>query len=213
MVRIPFRRRRDPVAPPPLEDHRAYVGGLWHEVGKLQFDFLLARGLRPDHVLLDVACGSLRGGVYFIDYLEPGNYLGIDREQKLIQLGLDHELAPGVAEEKRPEFVVSDSFEFDRFSKRPDVSLAQSLFSHLTAGDISLCLTRLRPIVAAGHSFYASFNEGTSAGNPGTSDSHGYFAYGVDELSTLAAAAGWDTDYLGDWGHPRGQKMMRFVAA
>ena len=43
--------------------HRAFVGGdgdLWDRIGRLQFDFLVSQGLRPEHVLLDFACGSLR---------------------------------------------------------------------------------------------------------------------------------------------------------
>jgi len=104
--------------------HRAYVGGLWDEIGKLQFEFLVSQGLAPHHVLLDIACGSLRGGVHFIPYLEPGNYLGIDKEAELIQLGRREELPAGLEDERRPEFVVSGSFEFDLFTKRPDYALA-----------------------------------------------------------------------------------------
>src|ERR1700678_1283527 len=45
-----------------LLGHREYVGGLWEVIGKLQFDFLISRGLKPEHVFLDIACGPLRGG-------------------------------------------------------------------------------------------------------------------------------------------------------
>jgi len=84
----------------------------------------VSQGLAPHHVLLDIACGSLRGGVHFIPYLEPGNYLGIDKEAELIQLGRREELPAGLEDERRPEFVVSGSFEFDLFTKRPDYALA-----------------------------------------------------------------------------------------
>jgi hypothetical protein len=40
-------------------DHRAYVGGLWEEIGTLQFEFLLRQGLAPSDCFLDIACGSL----------------------------------------------------------------------------------------------------------------------------------------------------------
>ena len=59
--------------------HRQYVGGCWDEIGRLQFDYLVSQGLRPNHYLLDIACGSLRAGIHFIPYLEPGHYLG-DRQ-------------------------------------------------------------------------------------------------------------------------------------
>ena len=56
--------------------HRLFVGGvddfLWTRIGELQFDFLRAQGLRPNHVLFDIACGALRGGVHFINYLDAG---------------------------------------------------------------------------------------------------------------------------------------------
>ncbi len=42
--------------------HRDMVGGMWEEIGRLQFEFLRARGLKPSHRLLDIGCGSLRGG-------------------------------------------------------------------------------------------------------------------------------------------------------
>jgi len=48
-------------------------------MGQWQLDFLVGQGLRPWHCLLDLACGSLRAGVRFIDYLEPGHYLGFLR--------------------------------------------------------------------------------------------------------------------------------------
>lgn len=38
------------------------VGGDWEKIGKLQFEFLVSRGLRPHHRMLDIGCGTLRGG-------------------------------------------------------------------------------------------------------------------------------------------------------
>jgi hypothetical protein len=52
--------------------HRGFIGGLWDELGRLQVDFPVSEGLEPAHVLLDIGCGSLRGGVHLIPYLEPG---------------------------------------------------------------------------------------------------------------------------------------------
>ena len=41
--------------------HREFVGGHWDQIGELQFGFLIRQGLKPGHVFLDIACGSLRG--------------------------------------------------------------------------------------------------------------------------------------------------------
>ena len=66
------------------ELHREEVGGLWDKIGKLQFDFLKKMGLRSEHYFLDVGCGSLRGGIHFINYLEPSRYFGIDKNNELL---------------------------------------------------------------------------------------------------------------------------------
>ncbi len=193
--------------------HRGYVGGLWEEIGKLQFDFMVGRGLAPEHVFLDIACGSLRGGVHFIQYLDRGNYLGIEKERTLVKRGLSRELPRGVRRDKRPEFVISDAFEFDRFSRQASFSLAQSLFTHLVPPQIELCLANLRAYAPRGHESYATFNAGDSTANPAASDDEKRFSYKPEELAAIGERNGWSCDYIGEWGHPRGQVMMRFLAS
>jgi len=192
--------------------HRWYVGEMWDEMGRLQFDFLVAQGLMPHHVLLDIACGCLRGGVHFIRYLDPGHYLGVEKQRRLLELGVREELGAPLYELKRPELLVSGDFEFCRLSRAPDWSLAQSLFTHLCERDLLRCL-ELRRWVARGHSLYASFFAGDSGHNPGRSHFQARFVYEPDELARLAESQGWRPELLGDWGHPRNQQMMKFVAA
>jgi hypothetical protein len=193
--------------------HREYVGGMWEEIGQLQFDFLRAQGLRPENVLLDIACGSLRGGVHFIRYLDDGNYLGIEKEEALVQHGLETELPLDVREAKHPELLISDAFEFERFSKQPDFSLAQSLFTHLVESDIELCLGNLRQSVPAHHRCYATFFSGSSDRNTDQSHAHAKFEYEPEQLAAMGERNGWQGDYIGEWGHPRGQLMMQFAVA
>jgi len=190
---------------------------MWDEIGKVQLDFMIGQGLQPHDVLLDVACGSLRAGRLFIDYLEPGNYLGLDHNRWLIRAGLRYEVPKAVQRKKRPEFVVSDSFEFRKLSKRPSYAIAQSLFSHLTKDDIALCLGNLIEVMPEGGRFYATFvprryvPPGYS--NPNESADDETFAYDTAELLNLGTAAGWETSYIGDWSHPRGQEMLAFAKA
>lgn len=190
--------------------HREYVGGKWEEIGRLQFDFLVEQGLKPGHCLLDIACGCLRGGIHFIQYLEPGNYLGIDKERTLIDIGIQSELGQEIYEQKKPELIVSDAFEFHKFSKQPDFSLAQSLFSHMNESDICLCLKKLRQFVGSGHTFFATFQEGGSSGNPQESHSHKRFEYTRAAMEGFGERNGWAATYIGHWNHPRDQKMMKY---
>ena len=74
--------------------HRKRVGGLWDEVDRLQFDFLVRQGLRPQHRLLGVGCGCgcFRGASNSRRYLEPGRYYGLDADASLIEADFIEEL-------------------------------------------------------------------------------------------------------------------------
>jgi hypothetical protein len=191
-------------------NHRKYIGGYWDKIGLLQYNFLVTQGLLPAHCLLDIGCGSLRGGVHFIPYLEAGNYLGLDRNEALVKCGIEQELDAAIYAEKRPSFVISDCFEFHRFSKRPQFSIAQSLFTHLTALDVSLCLKNLRNFIEVGHLFFTTFYQGLSERNPKRSDSQKGFSYTIDEMENFGRMTGWKGTYIGNWGHPRHQMMMKY---
>lgn len=194
--------------------HRGYVtvvGDRFDEMGRNQLSFLVRHGLTPDDVLCDVGAGCLRGGRFLIDYLAPGNYLGLEGEGRLVELGIQHELGEGVYRDKRPEFVISYDFEFDRFSKAPTVAWAVSLFSHLNERDIRRCLSNLADRVEARCRFFASFFE-TDRPTPNFKASHSHLAfyYTRAEMERFGAESGWTAAYLGDWGSPSGQKMMTY---
>src|ERR1700679_133746 len=91
------RRLRSQRSPANDGQHRSAVGGMWDEVGQLQFEFLVSEGLAPDSYLLDMGCGSLRGGIHFISHLEPSHYFGIDRTPRLLAAGETELERAGVA--------------------------------------------------------------------------------------------------------------------
>ena len=201
-----------------LMGHREYIGGpgeMWERIGQLQFDLLLSRGMEPSHHLLDIACGSLRLGVKAISYLEPGHYHGVEKERSLIDAGIEEELGSALYEEKRPELIVSDSFEFDRLSARPDYAMAQSLFSHLVPQDIDLCFRNLRPAMKPDSLFYATYFLAAAGGTSNPSRSHALerFAYSVEEMLSFGARHGFTGNYIGDWNHPRGQVLVEYRLA
>jgi SAM-dependent methyltransferase len=71
-------------------------------------DLLMARNLRPDHVVVDYGCGSFRLGKSLIQYLEPGKYWGLDVTDQFFAAGFDF-LGETLKREKRPEARVIDS--------------------------------------------------------------------------------------------------------
>jgi len=193
--------------------HRDYVGGDWDWIGRLQFEFMLTHGLRESDVLLDIGCGSLRGGLHFIRYLNCAHYLGLEKEEVLIKEGLERELGDKMLREKAPEFVISSRFEFHRFSKRPTFALAQSLFSHLSPEDIGLCLRNLRTFAPAGCVFYATFFECVhSQKTYSKSHSHLSFYYTRLQMETLGRLHKWKPTYIGKW-NAGAQVMIEYVAS
>jgi SAM-dependent methyltransferase len=197
--------------------HRDMVGGLWDEIGRLQFEFLKKRGLLPEHTLLDVGCGSLRGGVHFVQYLHDERYCGLDINASLIEAG-KVELAAGRLLDKRPQLLVNDGFEFSRFAIQFDFALAISVFTHLFMNHISRCLVEIRKVLKPNGKFYATFFQAPHSiclspilhepGSVTTFYDSDPFHYSHDELKMLAANAGLLVELIGDWEHPRSQKMV-----
>jgi SAM-dependent methyltransferase len=197
--------------------HRRLVGAQWDTMGRKQLDFLVEHGLRPDHRLLDVACGSLRAGRHLVDYLEPGNYYGIDHSADLIDAGYYHELDDAQRQRlPRENLTVNGSFRVADLGQTFDVALANSLFSHLNLSHVRLCMARVAEALDPGGRFFATFfemDEDAAVDAPGgkggkqRSYRNPYWHYRSD-MEWAASRADADFTYIGDWGHPVGQRMF-----
>jgi SAM-dependent methyltransferase len=197
--------------------HRSFVGGLWHEIGTLQFKFLLKQGLLPSHKVVDIGCGALRCGIPIIRYLDAGNYFGFDINASLIEAG-KHELNLAELNAKRPILLVNDKFELERLGNSFDFAVAQSLFTHLDMNLIVRCLIKVRNVLRPGGKFFATFFLAPSPGylapihhEPGgavTNLDSDPFHYSFSEIEWLARIAGLSAELIGDWNHPRNQQML-----
>jgi len=200
--------------------HREMVGGLWEEVGKLQFDFLVGRGLRPGHRLLDVGCGALRGGVHFVRYLERGRYCGLDVNESLLAAGRQELERAGLAG-RDAQLIADEAFSARRFGVKFDFALALSLFTHLPMDPIVRCLVEVRDVLAPGGRFFATWFEAPRPASlepirhePGgvtTRYDADPFHRSFAEMQALAAFARMEVERIGDFGHPRGQRMLCFT--
>jgi hypothetical protein len=153
-VHIPWLR-------PPLA-HRGYVGPaeFYDLAAAGQFNLLTLLGLREEHHLLDIGCGSLRGGRLFLTYLSPGHYYGIEPNRWLVQQGLRKEVGRSMGRLKRPHFSYDDSFTLTTFGRQFDFIVAQSIFSHAAAVQIRRCLSEAKQVMHTESLFLATFLEG-----------------------------------------------------
>ncbi len=199
--------------------HRSFVGGLWAEIGSLQFEFMREAGLKPGHKLLDVGCGCMRGGLYFMEYLNKGDYYGYDINQSLIDAGMI-EIEKSGLQEKSPNLLVGERFSFNEFEVKFDYLISISLFTHLNINNIICCLARAKDVISDEGKYFSTFFESKHsahldpiAHHPGgikTYCDQDPYHYSRKELSFMAEAAGLKMEYIGDWKHPRAQKMAVF---
>ncbi len=202
--------------------HREVIGGLWDEVGKLQFDFLRANGLTPASRLIDVGCGCLRGGVYFVEFLGPGNYYGMDISEELLNAGYNVELRGRDLQDKLPRanLVADGEFQFSKCPVTFDIGIAQSLFTHLPVTHIWRCLSRLNPSMVGGGKLFATFflvpddhPIGVPFDHPHGTQSFDHkdpYHYRFRQVEQLCDDLPWHPVLIGEWGHPHDQQMVLF---
>ena len=200
--------------------HRNMVGGLWDEIGNLQFEFMKTSGLLPKHKLVDIGCGAMRGGIHFVRYLNKGNYFGLDVNASLIAAGKLELDAVGLLN-KSPTLLVNDQFELSLLCEKYDYAIALSVFTHLFMNNIMRCLIEVAQVLKPDGKFYATFFQSPRSGflrpihhEPGgviTYYDRDPFHYSFSELKNLAATANLNTQLITNWEHPRNQKMLCFT--
>ncbi len=203
--------------------HRELIGGLWEEVGLWQFNLLKSHGLKPSHRLLDVGCGSFRGGVKFVHYLNAGNYFGFDISKALIDVGYRREIeANGLASKlPRRNLCVTDSFSCSEFGGEFDFAIAVSVFSHLPLNHWRIALENLAPQMKTGGSFFATFfccPEDREFGSAIEQRPGGVVSYPtrdpyhcrVSDVVHLAHGLPWSVELIDIDNHARGQRVLAF---
>jgi len=198
-------------ARPGSHHYRAFIGDTqtYDIFAHMQFSLMTLLGLRQEHTLLDIGCGSLRAGKLFLIYLLPDRYFGIEPEQWLVEEGIERELGSQLVDRKRPRFLFDRDFSCASFGVLFDFLVAQSIFSHASLPQIRRCLAQARASMKDASLFAASFVEGEDdyAGEawvyPDT------VRYRAATIERAAAEAGLACRRL-DWFHIGGQVWFVF---
>ncbi|KPQ01671.1 M20/M25/M40 family metallo-hydrolase [Marinobacter sp. HL-58] len=124
------------------------VGSIPHIMGPWQLDLLQKLGLKKNSRVADIGCGTLRGGLHIIGYLDPGHYFGVDPLVSLVKVGR------GLVEEaglsyKNPLLGSMDDLQgVERRSV--DFVLTQSVLNHLDAKQIETVVAQVNSVLATG---------------------------------------------------------------
>ena len=179
---------------------------MWEEMGELQIDFLISKGLESHHTLLDIGCGTLRGGRHLINYLKPGNYYGIG----IFKCAFEHAKTLVIEENlssKNPILIVSENknLKFSEFEGTTfDVLLAQPVFTHLPPEHIEECFAHIRNVMHDEAVFYFTYHSGKTYSKKGSKE----FRYPFCFFETFAGQFGLELrDESIAYAHPRGQRM------
>jgi len=177
--------------------------------------------LKPEHYLLDVGCGSLRGGLYFIKFLKKGHYFGIDKNSEFLDGG-KIELYESHLLNKNAVLRLMENFDFKKLNQTFDYAIAQSLFTHLGEDKIKLCLKNIEKVLKKDGKFYATFFESSpdhndkpiihngTDGKITTFPNKNPYHYPLSFFQKLCDDTSFGVHYIGKWNHPRDQKMLVF---
>jgi SAM-dependent methyltransferase len=192
--------------------YRAFIGppGKYDLVSAMMFNLLTFLGLREHHSLLDIGCGSLRGGKLFVPYLLPGRYFGIEPERWLIEEGLKKELGKDLVRIKQPIFSNDKNFTMSIFNQKFDFILAQSIFSHTSQLQIRRCLSEAKKVMRPTSIFAATFVKGEKNYSGNKWVYPGCVTYTLDHITSIIKEQGLVGKAV-DWFHPNQQTWLVIV--
>ena len=190
-------------------DYQSFVGpkDLYDIIGAMQFNLLTFLGLRADHYLLDIGCGSLRAGRLFIPYLLPGHYYGLEPEKWVVDEAIKNEIGEEAARMRQPVFSHDDNYTLSTFDHQFDFLLAQSVFSHAPESHIRRCLSEAIKVMGKESCFAANFIVGDENYTGSEFLFPGLSTYTVEHMQDLATEQDLALRLI-DWPHPGPHQWM-----
>jgi len=130
--------------------------GSYDTIGQIELDLLRAHGLKPEHTLFDLGCGTGRLAVHAIPYLSDGSYIGSDISQQLLNTAERQLESSPSGSSCRITWQVQDSLAFAVPDHSVDMICAFSVFTHIEHEDAYRYLVDGRRAVRAGGKFVFS---------------------------------------------------------
>jgi hypothetical protein len=127
--------------------------------------------------------------------------------------------------EKNPTLAQMGDFNFASLNQEFDFALAQSVFTHLPLNSIIRCVMNIDKVLVDGGLFFATFFENPQGKSnlepilqptkirkkrPTFFDKDPYH-YDFETFKWICEGTGLEAKYIGDWNHPKNQKIMRFT--
>lgn len=132
---------------------------LWKMKRDFQMRFLKGHGLAESHYLLDLGCGTLRGGIPIIEYLDDGRYFGIEVRPEVLEEA-KRELADSGLVNKKPTLLLTNDAP-SLPARKFDFVWAFSVLIHMDDESLRKAFSLVQNCLADDGAFYANVNLGT----------------------------------------------------
>ena len=148
-----------------MESRHSLVGpaNLWKSKRNFQIDFLLKKNLKPTATLMDIGCGTLRGGIPLIKYLNTGNYFGIELRDFALEEG-KKELHEVKLEFKKPTLIHSSDISNIKLETKLDVIWSFAVLIHMSDEILDDTLSFVQRYLSDTGVMYANVNIGKGRG-------------------------------------------------
>lgn len=155
---------------------------------------LIKRGLKPDDVFVDYGCGTLRVGALLINYLEPDRYIGLDIDQRLLDIGLGL-LSAEAIDAKRPTVRVIRSDDLIELSaRRPDWIFSNGVVQHVSPDDLPVYFTNIHTLATTATTIGIRV---TKLVEKSSRKSNNTWCHSLAEIETAARRAGLSVSNFG----------------
>jgi len=138
------------------QKYKQYFGGgkkEWERRGAFQLFLLKTMGLSPSHKLLDIGCGPLRAGTHFINYLNEGNYYGVDYSPDFLKAA-NYIINSHNLNSKKPRLLCIKDFQCLNIEKSFDYSIAFSVLNHCSKYQQKLFFQNVPKVLKKGAKLY-----------------------------------------------------------
>lgn len=190
-----------------LTGYQAAVGAgdNWDAHGGLQRDFLVSQGLKPEHRLLDIGCGTGRLARKVAPYLEVGHYFGVDISEAAVIAACDVSVSEGWGERKPTFWIgeIPDSPPAPKF----DFLWSFSVFIHLPQDIMEAVMRRAAAVMHPGSRFFWAYVPEPKAWRSGVKQ----FRHTLADYQRAATQAGLTFADVPNWIQKAGHTPARWT--
>ena len=189
--------------------------GQFDEHRRFQISLLKNQGLVPSNRLLEIGCGPLTAGIPIIEYLDAGNYVGVDVRTTVLDLSWKEVGKAGLSR-NNPRLICSSSFGAAELGSQTfDFILSFSVLYHLNDKILNKYFQAVRSRLNTTGACLANVN---TVHESSTWLEFPYLKRSIEAYVDLAAKNGLTTEPLGDLselgfrlsGPERHNKMLMF---